>query len=354
MKKQFLLVFVFGWFASANTYGYPMICGIQTDQLLNAPVIVIGQIDWMTNAGIGVIKDTIRGHGNVPANIIRIGVNVEQVIKGVSQTNIQVGELLMPADFINFSYLYSDQIPNPASKLPNVFFISPSKNASKYIPTFPKEFAIEIEHRPKKETNSPVEMLRAIAKANVDGSNYVLAVRWAGFLSGLHDDFLYWTNKTQEARALIRSTAYSTLVQDFPQTPGLRTNLVKCLSVQTPVVEDSDVSVADYSLISSLQKFFEKDPPKAEELRSLLISGDKNVNEMALKWIRGKKNLTAMENVAHLMATSKDRDVQYECIKTLSVLVEYPHLISYPKFMTHPDQYLEEWQKTAQGFKQKQ
>jgi len=347
MKKQLLLVFVFGWFATA-VFAYPMIGGIQTDQLLKASVIVIGQIDGMTNTGNGVITNTMRGHGDIPANVLEIGVTVDQVIKGASQTKIQVGGLLIPVDMdsmMGLGYAYDNQIPSSSPKKHYVFFISQGKEASEYVPAFPKEFAVEIERIPNETTNSPVEMLRAIAKANVDGSNYMLTVRWAGFLSGLRDDFSYWTNKTQDARILIRSTAYATLVQDFPQTPGLRADLVKCLSNPIPSVEDSDVWMANYSFIASLSKLFEKDPPKAGEIKSLLGSGDRNVDEMALSLVRDGNDKQMVTDVVHLMTTTKNRDVQYYCIQTLSILSGNQHYISQPTFLEQPDYYIQEWQK---------
>ncbi len=344
IKKQSLFFSLFGLFAT-TVCGYPNIQGIQTDKLLSASVIVIGQIDWMTNAGNSVILDTVRGHGNIPAVLLKIGVTVNQQIKGVTGTKIQVGGFLTPADNINFGYLSLGQIPNPASIYRNVFFLSPGKDVSEYVPAFPKEFAIEIQCIPNEEANSPMEMLRSIAKANVEDTNYALAVRWAEFLSGLHDDFSYWTNKTQDARILIRSTAYATLVQDFPQTPGLRANLVKCLSNPIPSIEDSDVWMANYSFIASLSKLFEKDPPKAFEIKSLLGSGDRNVDEMALTLVRGGNDKQMAADVVHLMTTSKNRDVQYYCIQTLSILSGDQNYISQPTFLQQPDLYIQEWQK---------
>jgi hypothetical protein len=348
MKKQLLLTFLFGWFTAA-VYGYPMIGGIQTDQLLKASVIVIGQIDGMTNVGNSVIKDTIRRHGDIPANVLEIDVNLGQAIKGTLQTKIKVGGLLMPVDIDSFGYVCDNQIPNPSPEKRYVFFLSQGKNDSEYVPVSPKEFAVEIEHGSSEKATSPLEALRAIAKANVDGSNYVLAVRWAEFLSGLHDDFSYWTNKTHDPQILIRSTAYATLVQDFPQTPGLRSDLVKCLSDPVIPNDDSDVWMADYSFISSLSKLSAHDPLTGEEIRSLLGSGNRNVTEMALTLIRRKKDVSMAADVVHLMTTSKNRDVQYFCIQTLYRLADNPFCIMQQTFLEHPDDYIKEWKKIGEN-----
>lgn len=344
------MMFVFGCLNTV-VYGYPMICGIQTDQLMSSTVIVIGQIDGMTNGGNSVIKSVIRGHADIPANVFEIGLKVERVIKGSSQTKIEVGGLLIPVniDSIGFSYAAENQIPNPSPNIHYVFFLSQGNGVPQYVPASPKEFAIEIERGSNEQASSPVEILRAIAKSNVNGANYVLAVRWAGFLSGLHDDFSYWTNKTHDARILIRSTAYATLVQDFPQTPGLRADLVKCLSDPVVPDDDSDVWMADYSFISSLSKLSEHGPLTVEEIRSLLGSGNRNVTEMVLKLIRSKKDVSMSADVVNLMTKSKNRDVQYYCVQTLYRLAGNPFCITQQMFLQHPDDYIKEWKTIGEN-----
>lgn len=317
---------------------------VSTDQLLKAQVILEGFVDSYTNTGQAVITDTDeqRGDRKINCNTYNISITVDKVINGSIQTNIIVGGLFAPIDIQRDGYILLRH-QHPILKKRLLFFLSYIKEDNEYLPVSQNEFALEIEQYPK-INGSAGEMLRAIAKANVEATNYTLAVRWARFLSGLHDDFLYWTNKTQDSRILIKAAAYETLVQDFPQTPGLRADVIKCLSDSNPPEEDTDVQIAHMQLISSISKLFDNEPPKVEEIQSLLASGDKNVNETALTLIRRKKDTSLMADVVRLMTTSKNRDVQYDCIKTLYVLTKNPHLIMYQTFLKQPDDYIKQWQ----------
>jgi hypothetical protein len=49
-----------------------------------------------------------------------------------------------------------------------------------------------------------------------------------------------------------------------------------------------------------------------------------------------------------LLTESEDREVQYECNKALDSLDNRP-VISYPHFMEHADEYIQEWQEITKS-----
>jgi hypothetical protein len=170
----------------------------------------------------------------------------------------------------------------------------------------------------------------------------------------LHDDQPYWTNQTRDVRIGIKAIAYKTLIQNFPETPGLRADLIRYCHDASPTSMDSDagdasssVGGADSDIINSLLKLFHKDWPNAGELRSLLGSRDAGVNEMALDLIRYKGDASMMADVAHLLTTSQDRRIQYLCISTLCDLSCDRFDVAYTTFMAHPDDYVKDWVKLA-------
>jgi hypothetical protein len=343
MKTSLSIGVVFGWL-TAVACGYPVIPAIPTDQLMAAPVMVIGQMEGPpAKTGRGVMADPRGGKGEIAADVYELGIEVEQTIKGAPPHEIKVVGLMTPVERIEGPSSGNEEYRQFPSGNRSVFFLAPGTNAAVYVPVSHREFAIEIERDSGGTTASPVETLRAIAKANVETANYPLAVRWAAFLGGLHDDSPYWTQKTLDARILIRATAYDTLVQNFPGTPGLRAEVIQCLSAANPPGNDSDVWMAGIQLITPLSKLFDQAPPRADEIRSLLGSHHPFVLRKALSLVRDASDLQLLAAVENLLATSQDRDIQYECIKTLYGLSGDPHLIAYPTFLAKPDQYINQW-----------
>jgi hypothetical protein len=230
-------------------------------------------------------------------------------------------------------------------------FLSYDKKTSEYAPVSQEEFAIQLDRDSSEKEGAPMERLRSIAMANVEATNYNLAVRWSKFLRDLyddaHNDFSYWTNKTHDARFLIRVNAYEALIQNRPQTPGLRADVVKCLSDEAPL--KGDIRLGHIELIDCLPKLFGKTGPRVDEIQGLLASNDETVNEIALTFIRRKKDVSMATDVVHLMTTSKNRDVQYYCIQTLYRLASNPFCITQQMFLQHPDDFIKEWQKIGEN-----
>lgn len=338
MKQRILQIIIWVWFYAA-VYGDPF--EASTSQLILAPIIEVGHVDSYSGT-------KTRNTNGLVLNIAQISVN--EPIKGLSgkkhDLNLWCDERSGYGEFGGVK-----QAPPPGYQC--VLFLSHDKKTFEYAPVSQEEFAIQLERDPSEKAGSTLDRLRAIAIANVEATNYGLAVRWARFLRDLHDDahndFSYWTNKTQDARILIRATAYEALLNNFPLTPGLRAEVIKCLSEANPTNVDQDVWSADQQMITSLSKLFHNEPPKAEEIQSLLDSGDEEVNKMALSLIRSKKDLSMAANVVHLMTGTKNREVQYNCIKTLYVLADNPFVIGYPHFLEHPDDYIKEWKRIGEG-----
>jgi hypothetical protein len=239
----------------------------------------------------------------------------------------------------------------PIARKQCVLFLSYDKKTSEYAPVSQEEFAIQLDRDSSEKEGAPMERLRSIAMANVEATNYNLAVRWSKFLRDLyddaHNDFSYWTNKTHDARFLIRVNAYEALIQNRPQTPGLRADVVKCLSDEAPL--KGDIRLGHIELIDCLPKLFGKTGPRVDEIQGLLASNDETVNEIALTFIRRKKDVSMATDVVHLMTTSKNRDVQYYCIQTLYRLASNPFCITQQMFLQHPDDFIKEWQKIGEN-----
>jgi hypothetical protein len=344
MTNQLLLIILFGWSSSA-VYGYVVNDypdeGVLASQLISAPIIEIGHVDSYHSSKTPDTNGLFSYVGQI---------SVSEMIKGGSEKKHSLNM------WLDLSSGYGPHHGTDWAAIPHsgeecVFFLSYDKKSGEYTPISQETFAIQLEHESGEELSSPLERLRAIAATNVEATNYFVAIMWARFLRDLHDDahndFSYWTNKTHDARFLIRVTAYEALIQNDSKTPGLRADVVKCLSDEAPL--KNDVYLGHRELIEYLPKIFGETGPRNDEIQGLLASNDESVNEIALRFIRRKGDVSMAADVVHLMTKSKNRDVQYYCVQTLYRLAGNPFCITQQMFLQHPDDYIKEWKTIGEN-----
>jgi hypothetical protein len=348
--KSLLLQICLYCFLTSTAFGFPEIIATSSRRLIESQCVFVGKVTSQSITGLETITDNDfrRGKHNVEVHILKATIEVEKTVKGADRNEIVIDGLIMPVDFVNNGYVaLKHQLL--VTNRNYVFFLSPSSRAFEFTPSSEIEFAVQIEQIPSHVTGSPEEILSYIAKVNVEATNYALAIRWARFLSEFNEDFAFWTTKTHDKRIMIRATAYETLLKSNQKFKEIRLDLIKCLSDPTSPEDDSDVQTAHLLLIPALLKLFVNEAPTVVELKALLASGDKNVLKAVLNYLGNQKNFSTAKDVVQLMSTSKDRDVQYACLKVISAFSGDQHLIAYPTFLNEPERHVQDYEKVYQG-----
>jgi hypothetical protein len=310
--------------------------GVQPSKLLQASVIVVGRVDSTRDAG-----QTILSVGYpMEVNVAKTTINVLQVVNGEPIKTVQITNMISSSSSVD-----SVKLQNLELNKTYVFFLT-KLTETEFDPISPYQFALPLEISPKtiNTSNSVKESLRDFGKENVAATNNSISETWARFLRGLYDnneDLTFWTNKINDNRIFIRAIALVTLAENAPQTPGLYSEVVKFLdSAKT----DIDIFLIQRQIFQLLPKLASRDEPSVVDLQNWIGGKSEQFKEAALECIQKTRDVRLMADVVQLMTRSKDRNVQYDCIKTLYVLTENPHLISYPMFLKQPDDYIKEWQ----------
>lgn len=315
---------------------------IQPDKLLQSSFILVGRLDSIRESGKTVFDRYGLGTP-IDVAVHEASIKVLQILQGEPSANIRITNI--------FSSVNPDENVGLQALEKNtnyVFFLSGNPNGTDFAPISPYKFALKTITPGANNSAAPKslkESLAVIAKENIAVINNPAAESWAQYLQGQYDsnrDLAFWTNAATDPRIAIRGIALVILSEKAPNTPQLYSAVIKFIEAGDGKFTDLD------RLCSFLPKLAGKSGFSAEQINAWLGGKSKRLNNVALKWIQNKKEESAMAEVAHLMTSSQDRDIQYECIRTLCDLTGDIHLIAYPIFMQQPDKYVAEWQKIAQ------
>jgi hypothetical protein len=310
---------------------------VRPSELLKASLIIVGQVNSITYTNDGTL---IRSGNPFAVHISVASINVLQILKGEQMEKAQIGGIISSSNSGEDIKLQGLE-PNKTY----VFFLKKSTDME-FVPISPYQFAIELENLPQTiNSNSPTaKSLHNIAKDNVAATNSTIAEMWGQFLQGLYnkDDFVFWTNRMDDDRIAIRTIAIEALAENAPQTPGLYLEIVKLLDADTVFYNP----LVRHHLLQLVPKMATAEEPSMVDLENWMSKSDE-FQKLALGCIQETKDERLIPDVMHLMTTSKDRDVQYYCIKTLSALSGDQHLISQPTFLKQPEYYIQKWQKNG-------
>jgi hypothetical protein len=310
---------------------------VRPSGLLKASLIVVGQV----NSIIHTNDSTLMRSGNPLAVHVSVAsINVLQVLKGEQIEMVQIGKILNSTNS-------EDDVKLQGLELNKSYVLFLKKSADmEFVPISPYQFAIELEILPQpiSSNSATEEVLHHIARDNVAATNSSIAESWGQFLQGLYhkDDLVFWTNRINDNRIAIRTIAIETLVENAPKTPSLYLEVMKLLDGGTVFYNP----IVRHHLLELVPKMATTNEPSMVDLESW-ISKSEEFQKLALGCIQETKNVRLIPDVVYLMTTSKDRDIQYDCIKTLAAITGDIHLISQPNFLKQPDLYIQEWQKAG-------
>lgn len=311
---------------------------VAAKELLRAPTIVVGKVEALSYEG----KDTLERGAPIEVEVFHVSIIVQKVLKGEDAGKaVVLKHLLRPSNpntYIGRQFLEVDKI--------YIFFLSPTIAQDEFEPINPSEFALEIDSLPKeyKKGESAVQQLRGIAKANIDSARESLAERWFGFLGELYDakeDFRFCMDRTSDPRLRIRGSALAVLCEHSPAAPLLYSKSMKFVK-ETSEMEEL------WSWRRRISKCLpgtlgEKDLT-TEKLKEWIESDVRELQEVALGIVMEKRDASLVDEIVGLMVRTRNRDIQYDCVKALSAVSDRRGP-SYREFMKTPGKYVDEWKK---------
>ncbi len=294
-----------------------------TKQLASAPTIVLGKIVAINHAGVDELTSRVdprlfsRG---TEVDVYHVSVSTERIIQGaIEGREIVVEALLLPPEGRPF------ELQLLAADKRFVFFLTRRKGDKEWKGFSPFAFALRVEAVPTlgDEKKWPAaELLRLIAKANIRKADELCATDWITFLGQIYnkkEDHEFSLELMDDPRLRIRGEALALLCEHHPKTPDLYDKAVK-------FVDDTEGNSA-YGMIRArvidhlLNPLDHLKPElRNHAINNLLQEDDYWLVEAALAAIKDKQYSDLESDVVNLMMRSKDRNVQYCCIKTLYTL----------------------------------
>lgn len=325
-------------------------------RLASAPIIVIGKIVAIKHAGVdklGARIDTkIINPRDRTVDVYEVSVSIESTIKGaIADREIIVEALLVP---------FEERLPVELQVLATnkrfVFFLARRKGSKVWKGVSPFEFALRVEATPAwsdQKKWSAADLLRLTAKANIRKADEQCAAKWFMFLRQQYnkkekDDSKFCLKCVDDPRLLIRGEALVILCKHHPKTAGLYGKALKFVdeTESKPVSGMVRSRVIDH-LLNPLDHL--KPELRNLAIKTLLLKNNKWLTEVTLTVIKDKQYSDLEPVVVNFMMKTKDRNLQYHCIKTLYALRKrnYPAMHI---FMKSPESYIDEFkEQTATG-----
>jgi len=318
-----------------------------TKQLASAPTIVLGKIVAIKHAGLDRLMSRVGprfiNSRGTQVDVYQVTVSIDKVIKGAIQgREIVVEALLLPPE----GRSYDLQVLAADKRF--VFFLTRRKGSKEWKGISPFAFALRVEEVPilgDVEKLSATEVLRLIAKANISKSDELCAADWITFLGQIYnqkEDYEFSLELMDDPRLRVRGEALALLCEHHPKTPGLYGKTIKLVDdiERKPVYGMIRARVIDH-LLNPLDHL--KPELRNHAIRTLLQKDDYWIAEATLDAIGDKQYSDLEPDVVNLMMKSKDRKVQYCCIKTLYRLKKKRHYPAMHIFLKDPESYINEF-----------
>jgi hypothetical protein len=320
-------------------FGIPMGAGeveqLSTSALLKAPIIVLGRITSLEQTGRVTVQQA------TPVAVSSCGAFLSDVtpIRGQVETTVHIGGILRavnPWEDQGWQRLESNKT--------YVVFLQRGSADGLIVPISVFQFALEVERIPKAIPEDASQSLRAIAKENIlTATNRFVVIGWTDFLMSMFDpvaDTAFWTSKLADPNLAMRGKALLALAENTPTLAGVYSNVLSFL-------HETATNPAPLGVRHRLAELL---PAMAEvnsgNLKQWIGNDAREVKQTALKAIRETRDASLATGVVDEMMKTNDRELQYDCIKTLCSL-NGGRLIAYPEFIKRPDAYIQEWQNRA-------
>ena len=319
---------------------------LNTKRLVSAPTVVLGKIVAINHSGMdnltARVGPRVINSKDTKVDVYQASVSVERIIKGATKgREIVVEALLLPPEGRSFDL----QLLAEGKRF--VFFLARRKDGKEWIGISPFAFALRVEVAPTlgdREKRPTAEVLRLIAKANIRKADELCATDWIAFLQQVYSeehDYKFSLALMDDPRLRIRGEALSLLCKHHPNTPSLYGNAIKYLDDTEGIHAYAGVRIRVIEqLLHTLDQL--KPELRNQAIRTLLSKDDYWLAEAMLAAIKDKRYSDLEPDVVEFMMRSKDRRVQYHCVKTLYALrrKSYP---AYSAFMKDPNSYINEF-----------
>lgn len=318
---------------------------LATRSFLAAPVVVVGKVNTLTYTG-----ETILWHSGASVSVESYDAQVEvlRVLQGkVAAGPITVSRLYEPIR--EDQYGFREMIDKDRTY---VLFLKPEPEKPGFLPVCRPEFALRIDHLPSGlpagPSAMPVDALRAIAQSNFHSIDDAVLARWFMLLGNVYDarkDRAWFLSCASDPRLEIRGCALAVLCQRDPKIEGLATMARQYLQLASGYYEQAYLR---RTVAYLMPEVVGKKALTPETLRSWLAINTEELQVTALRTIADLKQTKLKGDVNSLMQRTTSWDLQYECLRTLSILAGLP-APSRTDFMITGECYLPKSAYTTRG-----
>jgi hypothetical protein len=311
---------------------------------VDAPIILVGKVESLTVLAKMFVRKHPDAYFPTEVEVSDAVISVAHRIKGeLADKKITLKSLLKPvsmAEVVDYQALEVGKT--------YVFFLMPVREEKNdFFPYLNKEFAIPVRHLPDVAKGQEVtHFLRAIAKANLTKDDDSIAYRWLCFLADIYlpeQDFEIIKSIADDSRTNMRGAALTILCEFHPKYESLYEKALKYIKEST---DNQGMGIFHFEISRSLPNIIGKENFTNETLREWLTARAFHLQRIGLEIIIQRQDKSFAKEVTVLLATSRNRDLQYECIRALSALTE-KKLTPYSQFMAKPDETVKEWLSTS-------
>ena len=308
--------------------------------LLEAPAVFVGQVEVLHHRG----KEILRLAGPTQVEVLDASITIRQVIRGKNPGKAILVRRLLKASNPHNDTVVRRQIPQ--ARKTYLFFLSPGKADNEFDPINPTEFAFETGELPTYEAkhDSTEDTLRRLAKKNIDSAREGLAARWFGILSEVYEekeDLQFLLDKARDPRPYIQGNALAVLCEHSPNHPSLYTKAVRFVKNSSKV---GNLFSFRRRISKCLPRVLGHDRVTKQVLLDWMSSGVPELSRVGFGIAETRRDRTMADGVVKLMLATKDRMLQYSCIRALSATWrDNRRLPAVPTFLESPDNYVRKW-----------
>ena len=336
MNIPFFLFTILILLITPSSYATPMEADPEVSYLLKAPVIVIGKVKSFSN----LKKEFLSTQTQIKVEKYDASIRILQIIKGKmpDRENILIKSLIKPVNPVTYLGRQSLEIDKVY-----VFFLGMNIDG-KLIGINAVEFAIGVENLPKNEALPLDEKLRKTARLNIENVKENIALKWLRVLDELYDpakDDEFLKKIATSTIMPVRGTAVAILCEhDSANDSSIYSMAMKFIKDSAG---NNNLSQYRRKISKNLEKSF-ADHLSAKQLKNWLQGSARELNESALHIIKKSKNTAYADDIMKLMVKSKNRNIQYQSLCTISALFSKPGP-GYKDFMKKPSKYVRKCQR---------
>lgn len=315
--------------------------------LLEAPTILVGEVEALRHRGTTTLQ--LEGPVEVEVEVLDASITIRQVIRGRDP-----GKAILVRRLLKASNPYNDTVVQrqiPQARKTYLFFLSPSERDNEFDPVNPTEFAVEVVVLPAYEARgaSTENILRRLAKKNVNSTNEWLTARWFGILGEVYsekEDLQFLLHKAGDPRPHIQGNALAVLCERSPGHPSLYSRAMRFLTG----TRQPGMSQLFRRVSKSLPQVVGEDKLTKRVLLDWMSSGVYELSRVGFGIAESRRDRSMAGDIVELMLATKDRKLQYSCIRALAATWRDDRkLPAIRTFMENADYHVKRWSMKPGG-----